>query len=111
LDPLVVYPPAGAISDLYNWESLLEDGDVDESEQFEAGLAPDDLHKDNISDAYAAALPNPAADFVLLNERHRLLFVRYLRLAILQWGGFPGLEAQPVQFRPLEDLVAGFEPF
>ena len=113
LDPLVVYPPAGAISDLDNWESLLEDGEVDESEQFEAGLAPDDLHKDNISggDAYAAALPDPAADFVLLNERHSLLFVSYLRLAILQWGGFPGLDDQSVRFAPLEDLVAGLEPF
>jgi hypothetical protein len=92
LDPLVVYPPAGAISDLYNWESLLEDGDVDESEQFEAGLAPDDLHKDNISggDAYAAALPNPAADFELLNERLRLLFVHYLRIAIFAVGRVSG---------------------
>lgn len=113
LDPLVVYPPAGAIYDLDNWESLLEDGEVDESEQFEAGLAPDELHKDNISggDAYAVALPNPAADFVLLNERHDLLFVSYLRLAILQWGGFPGLDDQTVRFAPLEELVAGLERF
>jgi hypothetical protein len=44
-------------------------------------------------------------------ERHDLLFVPYLRLAILRWGGFPGLEGRGIQFEPLETLVAELEPF
>jgi hypothetical protein len=113
LDPLVVYEPEGAISDLDNWECLLEEGDVDDSDQFAAGIAPDDLHKDNTSggDPYSVALPDPSADFVLLYERHRLLFVPYLRMAILRWGGFPGLDSQAEPLEAVRELVAGLEPF
>jgi len=108
LDPLVVYAPEAAISDLESVEGQEED-----SEPFEASLAPDDLHKDNISGGspYAVALPDASADFIFRNERHRLLFVAYLRLAILRWGGFPGLDGQNVLFEPLDDLIAGLEQF
>ncbi len=108
LDPLVIYPPEAALSDLDTGEDV-----IDSSGQFEATLAPDDLHKDNISGGapYSVALPEPSADFVLLNERHGLLFVSYLRLAILHWGGLPGLDGQAVEFEPLAALVAGLEPF
>jgi hypothetical protein len=113
LDPLVVYEPEAAISDLDNWELLVEEGEEDSSAQFEAGLAPDDLHKDNVSggEAYSVALPDPLADFVLLYERHELLFVPYLRLAILRWGGLPGLDGRITQFAPLDTLIEGLEPF
>jgi hypothetical protein len=113
LDPLVVYEPEGAISDLDNWEMLVEEGEEDGSGQFEAGLAPDDLHKDNTSggESYSVALPDPSADFTLLYERHGLLFVPYLRLAILRWGGFPGLDGRTIQFEPLSVLVENLEPF
>ena len=105
-DPLVVYPPEGALSEL----EMLEE---DDSGKFEACLAPDDLHKDNISggDAYAIGLPDPCSDSMVLNERHGLLFVPYLRLAILRWGGFPGLDRQQIQFEPLGGLIGGLEPF
>jgi hypothetical protein len=105
LDPLVVDPPEGALSFLYDEE--------DESEAMFAGLAPDDLHKDNISggDPYGVRLPNPAADFLFEYERHNLLFVPYLRLAILQWGGFPGLDGRGTAFEPLGGLIAELEPF
>lgn len=108
LDPLVVYPPEAALSDLDS-----EEGEVNGSVQIEASLAPDDLHKDNISGGspYSVALPDPSADFLFLNERHNLLFVPYLRLAILRWGGFPGLDAQGASFEPLGGLVADLEPF
>ena len=78
-----------------------------------AGLAPDDLHKDNTSggDPYGVHLPNPSADFPFLYERHNLHFVPYLRLAILRWGGFPGLDGRNENFEPLGDLVSGLEPF
>ena len=105
LDPLVVDPPEGAMSFLFD--------EADDSLGQFAGLAPDDLHKDNISggDPYGVHLPNPAADFILVYERHNLLFVPYLRLAILQWGGFPGLDGRGIPFEPLGDLIAGLEPF
>jgi hypothetical protein len=111
LDPLVVYPPEATLSALDDWEENLEQGET--AEQVTAILAPDDLHKDNVSggDPYSAALPEPTADFVLLNERHGLLFVPYLRLAILRWGGFPGLDGQKVSLDLLAELVAGLEPF
>ncbi len=35
----------------------------------------------------------------------------YLRLAILRWGGFPGLEGESVPFQPLAGLIADLEPF
>jgi hypothetical protein len=112
-DPLVVNEPEGAIADLDNWEMNVEDGDIDPSEPVEVGLAPDDLHKDNTSggDPYSVVLPNASADFEFLYERHELLFVPYLRLAILQWGGFPGLDGENVPFEPLNELTAGLEPF
>lgn len=102
LDPLVVDPPEGPLSDLY-----------DKGEDVFVALAPDDLHKDNISggDPYGLELPNPSADFILMYERHDLFFVPYLRLAILHWGGFPGLEGRGMQFEPLEKLVAELELF
>jgi hypothetical protein len=57
------------------------------------GLAPDVLHKDNISGGaeYAIALPNPSADATFEEEWRGIGFVPYLRVAILEWGGFPGL--------------------
>jgi len=109
LDPLVVIPPNGALSLLYEEEG---DEDIAAAGRF-AGLAPDDLHKDNVSggDPYGVALPEPAADFVFLNECHNVPFVTYLRMAILRWGGFPGLDRRSEQFEPLGELVAGLEPF
>jgi hypothetical protein len=108
LDPLVVDPPEGA---LY-WLEDTED-DTDDEGQRVAALAPDDLHKDNVSGGspYGVALPDPSADFLLTDERHDLLFVPYLRLAILRWGGLPGLDARAERFEPLGELVAGLEPF
>jgi hypothetical protein len=138
LDPLVVCPPEAAVSLLYEVEgnnisekSIHRElrgalGDENfEAPKFFAGLAPDDLHKDNVSggDPYGVALPCPSADFVFLYEGHNLLFVPYLRVAILRWGGFPGLdrsvarcgfrglEGRAVRFEPLESLIEGLEPF
>lgn len=102
LDPLVVYPPEGPLSDLY-----------EEDDGYFVGLAPDDFHKDNTSggDPYGLILPNPSADFLLMYTPYDLFFVPYLRLAILRWGGFPGLEGRGIPFEPLKTLVADLEPF
>jgi hypothetical protein len=105
LDPLVVDPPEGALAWIY-------DSYGDEGGAF-AALAPDDLHKDNVSggDPYGVFLPQPAADFIFEYERHELHFVPYLRLAILQWGGFPGLEDSGIDFEPLGELIRDLEVF
>jgi hypothetical protein len=102
LDPLVVDPPEGPLSDLF------EEGD-----DIFVALVPDDLHKDNTSggDPYGLQLPNPSVDFIFMYERHTMLFVPYLRSTILQWGGFPGLYGRNIQFEPLDRLVAELEPF
>ncbi len=108
LDPLVVEAPEAGVSDLDGMEFMLEDRG-----HFEAGLAPDVFHKDNVSggSAYAAALPDTNMDFLFRNEPHNLLFVPYLRLAILRYGGFPGLEGRSDGFAPLRVLVQDLEPF
>ena len=108
LDPLVVDPPAAGVSELDDMDEM-----INSMGHFEASLAPDDLHKDNVSGGspYAVELPNPAADFVLANESHAMLFVPYLRMAILRYGGFPGLEGREGEFEHLGGLVDGLEPF
>jgi hypothetical protein len=83
-DPLFVYGARDACDSL-------EEQDED---LLMVCVAPDALHKANISggDAYSVALPAPAVDAPLEYEPHEVTFVEYLRIAILRWGGFPGWE-------------------
>jgi len=83
-DPLVVYGVDDALQEV---ESM------DEDEAGEITIAPDDLHKENVSggDPYTIAVPDRRADAIVLNERHDLLFVDYLRLCC-RLGGFPGYD-------------------
>jgi hypothetical protein len=85
-DPLFVSPPDYALFE------LRQRGPGGEG-AFMCGLAPDVLHKDNVSGGaeYAIALPNPSADATFEQEWRGIGFVPYLRVAILEWGGFPGL--------------------
>ena len=117
-DPLEVMPAEAVLSDLDDWEGNFDEIHAhepdDEVPRFEGSLSADAYHKDNVSggEPYALHLPDAAADFVLLNERHGLYFVPYLRLAILRWGGFPGLDGRPGQrFELLDRLIDGLEPF
>ena len=101
-DPLVVYG--------------LDEGALEYDEEGEEvgdpvaiTIAPDDLHKANISggDPYTMEFPNAGADGVLVGERHQLMFVDYLRLCFA-YGGFPGYEgrdAPPVLRRLASDLM------
>ena len=109
LDPVVVDPPEGALAWICD---DVEDEETEDARRF-AALAPDDLHKDNVSggDPYGVYLPNASADFVFDCQPHSLNFVPYLRFAILRWGGFPGLADREEPFEPLDQLVAGLEPF
>jgi hypothetical protein len=44
-------------------------------------------------DPYEMSIPDLRADGELLNERHNLFFVEYLRLCF-RYGGFPGYEGR-----------------
>ncbi len=57
-------------------------------------LAPDDLHKANVSggDPYGIAMPAPIADGRVLHARVDVSLVDYLRLAC-RCGGFPGYDS------------------
>ena len=105
-DPLVVYGVDDALEEV---RERLEDED---REGICITIAPDDLHKADTSggEPYEIELPSPGADAELLNERHRLPFVDYLRLCF-RFGGFPGYEGidcgVPAEIKTLcEDLLA-----
>jgi hypothetical protein len=99
-DPLVVFPVEEALA-------LCEDG-VES-----IIIAPDDLHKANTSggEPYEIEVPDLGADGKLLNERHELYFVEYLRL-VFRFGGFPGYDGIDRALPPeLASLRAGLIPF
>jgi hypothetical protein len=103
-DPLVVYGIEDALQEAR--ERINEN-----AEGICITIAPDDLHKADTSggDPYEIGLPDLGADAELLNERHRLPFVDYLRLCF-RFGGFPGYEGMdsvPAEIKTLcEDLLA-----
>jgi len=108
-DPLMVYGVQDAIDCVESGYGEDEDGD-----RRMYVVAPDALHKANVSggEAYMIALPAPVADTEVEEEPHGVTFVEYLRIAILGWGGFPGWE-QSRAGRPaeLDQLKSGLIPF
>jgi hypothetical protein len=111
LDPLIIEPASVASP---TWLEGRSPGDLDAPSPL--WLAPDRLHKANISggDPYGIDLPFRGADPRFNDDRPQPLpFVDHLRLA-LRWGGFPGLEehagAAAVQFF-VSRITADFEPF
>jgi hypothetical protein len=83
-----------------DFRELHDDGTYNTAagDTFLCPIAPDVLHKDNVSGGlpYSIKLPNAGADALLCNEWHNVGFIPYLRIAILDWGGFPGLsQAKP----------------
>jgi len=93
MDPLCV-EPASVIAYLFEeWEEQRKQPDPDLVDPFRLSLAPDYLHKANISGGapYTIELPFHGADPVFAYERHELPFVDYLRLSF-RWSGFPGLD-------------------
>lgn len=93
MDPLCIDPPQATAYQLDEWESGEHHLLTGLAGKYRLDLAPDYLHKANISggDAYAIYFPSTASDPIFENERHRLPFVDYLRLAF-KWVGFPDLE-------------------
>lgn len=95
MDPLCVEPPSVMPHLLPEWGGGDREREVvlNPDESFPIDLAPDYLHKANVSGGppYAVLVPFAGADPILTNEKHELPFVEYLRLAF-KWAGFPGLE-------------------
>jgi hypothetical protein len=92
LDPLVVDAPIDFV--LSEYDMWLEDRGTehDQGSAFSVAIAPDYLHKANVSGGmpYSIAVPDGGADGLLLWERHQTTFVNYLRIAF-RWAGLPGL--------------------
>jgi hypothetical protein len=95
-DPLVVDAPVDYI--LSEFEAFEHDRGTewDRGSLFEIPIAPDYLHKANISGGapYSLAVPNAGVDGMLLWEPHQTTFVNYLRIAFAM-GGMPGWQRFP----------------
>ena len=82
-DPLVIMQLEAVLGDF---------GEEDEDVVGPYMIAPDDLHKADISgDAYYIDLPDSSAD-VIFQDAKNDHFVAYLR-RVFAWGGFPGWES------------------
>jgi hypothetical protein len=110
-DPLLVDPIDDAmiayLGDEYDgWRDECAAHGVSEVGPFGVPIAPDVLHKADISrgSPYTIPLPCAAADAPLLYEQAHGTFVAYLRRCF-QWGGFPGLERCHESRRPWEHLA------
>jgi len=107
-DPLLVYGLDDGIVEY-------DEGDEDDGEEGRPSavtIAPDDLHKANTSggDPYEMAIPDLRADGELLNERHSLFFVDYLRLCC-RFGGFPSYDGAAKVPAEIGRLAAGLVDF
>jgi len=102
-DPLVVFSVEDALEQCK--AGFVQDQGV-------LAIAPDDLHKANTSggEPYEIAVPEPCADGKLLNERHNLYFVEYLRL-VFRFGGFPGYDGIDPTPAELAELRRGLIAF
>jgi hypothetical protein len=93
MDPLWVDAPEAVTRLFEEWAERRSGVDPELAGPFNLDLAPDYLHKANISGGapYGIELPFLGADPVFANEAHELPFVDYLRLCF-RWAGFPLLE-------------------
>lgn len=107
-DPLVIEPISAVLEEAEQYAELddpKEEYWASESGIFRAPIAPDALHKANVSGGmwYGVEVPNTSQDPIVLEEPHSLPFTEYLELA-LSWGGFPGLAAAPGHSWPVDRL-------
>ena len=118
VDPLVVCPLADmlqSIRDEYrDWQEQVADHLDEDVMPFRWDIAPDDLHKADISGGppYGIEYPSVSADARLWFEWHETTFMDYLRICFC-WGGFPGMERVAEAERPsehLDFLTAGLLP-
>jgi hypothetical protein len=107
-DALCVHAPS-AIGYLFDeWIDQKDEAGFDVEHQLRIDLAPDYLHKANISGGspYCIEVPFLGADPLFSDERHRLPFLDYLRLAF-HWAGFPGLDRHSAR-SDVQSFVARF---
>ena len=96
-DPLVINPLSDPPLPFYI--DLAFDWDQEEvtGPPYAVWLAPDAIHKANLSGGGPTMLlvPNPAMDAPLISDQWEgVLFMNYLR-ECFQWGGFPGMKDSP----------------
>ena len=91
-DPLVVYSPSYVLEEYAEWQELCAEEGPDAVGPFAVSLAPDYLHKENISGGgpYRMLVPNLSVDGILIGEQHQTTLVNYFRLCF-QAGGFSGI--------------------
>jgi hypothetical protein len=96
-DPLYVLSAASTWFSVEEWIERREVNHAEVVGPLEVDLAPDYLHKANISGGapYSIAVPSKLADPVFDYEEHKLPFVDYLRLCF-RWGGFSRIERHPL---------------
>jgi hypothetical protein len=107
-DPLVVFSIETAIYELQEWEQSREEYESVFG-SFRAPIAPHYVTKEGAAGGawYGIAIPNAAADAVLLEEWHNALFVDYLRTCF-QWAGFPRLaRLRSAITWPIDELKVG----
>jgi hypothetical protein len=107
-DALCVDAPS-VITYLFDeWIDQKEEAGLDFKVRLRIDLAPDDLHKANISGGspYGIVVPFLGADPLFSEERHGLPFLDYLRLAF-RWAGFPGLDRHWAR-RDVQSFLARF---
>jgi hypothetical protein len=115
LDPVAIVPAREVTYLFAEWADERTGVNPEIAGPFRVDLAPDYLHKANISGgpAYGIELPYLGADAPLVNEEHALPFVDYLRLCF-RWGGFPRLERHAADARVydfLRPMLVGIRPF
>lgn len=109
LDSLVVGPLAEMLVDIEDeYRRWREDAAAGfrGNTPFRWVVAPDALHKANISGGgpYGVEYPSAHADARLRDEWHQTTFVNYLRV-VFRWGGFPGFARCAPADRPVDDLA------
>lgn len=93
LDPLVVQVDLDYVQYLHSEWHECQRMNIDQCEPFRIDIAPDHLHKANISGGspYMLDVDSLKFDTILLNERHNTTFFGYINAA-LRCSGFPGLD-------------------
>jgi hypothetical protein len=106
-DPLRLPPAGWLVEECEMWQEEGSAGIVLE-------FAPDELHKANISGStHDIELPTDDLDPVLVGVQHRpgITLVDYLRVSLLEWGGFPGFEFEDDVPPLVRELPVGLRPF
>ncbi len=105
-DPLMVCSAEDALA-------MIGSMDRNEGDPLHIEFAPDALHKANISGGgpYCIEIPQPAADASVEDAPQEVMFVEYLRIALLGWVGFPGWEQAGSAPPELELLREGLVAF